>query len=58
VLSFLQISKSSMPLRFATTSWTQVLAARDAPSSESHQALEGFRQAYWHPVYAFVLWSL
>jgi len=47
-----------MPLRFATTSWTQVLAARDAPSSESHQALEGFRQAYWHPVYAFVLWSL
>jgi len=43
-----------MPFRFATTSWTQVLAARDAPPTESRQALEGFRQAYWHPVYAFV----
>jgi RNA polymerase sigma-70 factor (ECF subfamily) len=43
-----------MTYRFATTSWTQVLAARDAPSSESRQALEGLCKAYWYPLYAFV----
>lgn len=41
-------------MQWATTSWTQVLAARDAPSSESRQALEGLCQAYWYPLYAFV----
>lgn len=43
-----------MPYRFATTSWTQVLAAREAPSSESRQALEGLCRVYWYPLYAFV----
>ena len=43
-----------MPFRFATTSWTQVLAAREAPSAESRQALEGLCRAYWYPLYAFV----
>lgn len=43
-----------MAHRFATTSWTQVLAARDAPSSESRQALEALCQSYWYPLYAFV----
>ena len=43
-----------MSSRFATTSWTQVLAARDAPSSESRQALEGLCKSYWYPLYAFV----
>ena len=43
-----------MQWEFATTNWTQVLAARDAPSSESRQALEGLCRAYWYPVYAFV----
>jgi RNA polymerase sigma-70 factor (ECF subfamily) len=43
-----------MSFRFATTSWTQVLAAREAPSSESRQALEGLCNAYWYPLYAFV----
>ena len=43
-----------MSYRFATTSWTQVLAAREAPSSESRQALEGLCKAYWYPLYAFV----
>lgn len=43
-----------MSWRFATTSWTQVLAAREAPSSESRQALENLCQAYWYPLYAFV----
>jgi DNA-directed RNA polymerase specialized sigma24 family protein len=41
-------------MRWATTSWTQVLAARDAPSSESRQALEGLCQIYWYPIYVFV----
>jgi len=41
-------------MRWATTSWTQVLAARDAPSSEARQALEDLCQAYWYPLYAFV----
>ncbi|MGH9365581.1 MAG: RNA polymerase sigma factor, partial [Thermoanaerobaculia bacterium] len=35
-------------------SWTQVLAARDAPSSESRQALEVLCRSYWYPLYAFV----
>src|SRR4051812_42627519 len=39
---------------FATTSWTQVLAARQDPSSESRQALESLCAAYWYPLYAFV----
>ncbi len=43
-----------MSLRFATTSWTQVLAAREAPSSESRQALESLCKAYWYPLYVFV----
>lgn len=43
-----------MSSRFATTSWTQVLTARDAPSSESRPALEGLCKAYWYPLYAFV----
>ena len=41
-------------MRWATTSWTQVLAARDAPSSESRQALEALCKAYWYPLYAFI----
>ena len=41
-------------MRWATTSWTQVLAARDAPSAESRQALEGLCRLYWYPLYAFV----
>jgi RNA polymerase sigma-70 factor (ECF subfamily) len=43
-----------MGWRFATTSWTQVLAARESPSSESRQALEVLCEAYWYPLYAFV----
>jgi RNA polymerase sigma-70 factor (ECF subfamily) len=43
-----------MRSRFPTTSWTQVLAARDAPSSESRPALELLCQAYWYPLYAFI----
>jgi RNA polymerase sigma factor (sigma-70 family) len=41
-------------MQWATTSWTQVLAARDAPSGEAREALEGLCQAYWYPLYAYV----
>jgi len=41
-------------MRWATTSWSQVLAARGAPSGEARQALEELCQAYWYPLYAFV----
>lgn len=43
-----------MQSRFATTSWTQVLAAREAPSTESRRALEALCQTYWYPLYVFV----
>jgi RNA polymerase sigma-70 factor (ECF subfamily) len=43
-----------MQTRFATTSWTMVLAAREAPSTEARQALEGLCRVYWYPLYAFV----
>jgi RNA polymerase sigma factor (sigma-70 family) len=40
--------------RFATTSWTKVLSAREASSTEARQALEGLCRIYWYPLYAFV----
>ena len=39
---------------FATTSWSQVLAARDGSTIESRQALETLCQTYWYPLYAYV----
>ena len=39
---------------WATTSWTQVLAARDGATSESRLALETLCRTYWYPLYAFV----
>ena len=43
-----------MQSRFTTTSWTTVLAAREAPSAEARMALEDLCRAYWYPLYAFV----
>lgn len=43
-----------MQSRFATTNWTLVLAARDAPSTESRAALEALCRVYWYPIYALV----
>jgi RNA polymerase sigma-70 factor (ECF subfamily) len=43
-----------MASRFATTSWTLVLAARGSASSESRLALEALCREYWYPLYAFV----
>lgn len=41
-------------MRWVTTSWSQVLAAREAPSGEAREALEELCRAYWYPVYAFL----
>lgn len=43
-----------MSARFATTQWSQVLAARDAAGTESREALATLCEAYWYPLYAFV----
>jgi RNA polymerase sigma-70 factor (ECF subfamily) len=40
--------------RFATTSWSTVLAAREASTVESRAALEALCRTYWYPLYAFV----
>jgi RNA polymerase sigma-70 factor (ECF subfamily) len=40
--------------RFATTNWSMVLAAGEADSSRSRQALAALCEAYWYPVYAFL----
>src|SRR6266487_934278 len=41
---------------FETTHWTVVLRARQSESAESaHQALSTFCEAYWPPLYAFLL---
>lgn len=40
-------------LRFATTSWSIVLAAAQGVSRESRQALESLCETYWLPVYTY-----
>jgi RNA polymerase sigma-70 factor (ECF subfamily) len=40
--------------RFATTQWSQVLAARDPTDTESRRALASLCEAYWYPLYAYV----
>jgi RNA polymerase sigma factor (sigma-70 family) len=39
---------------FATTQWSQVLAARDGSDSEVRTALAALFEAYWYPLYAYV----
>ncbi len=43
-----------MKWEFATTSWSQVLAAQGDSTSISRQALETLCGSYWYPLYAFV----
>jgi RNA polymerase sigma factor (sigma-70 family) len=43
-----------MSARFATTQWSQVLAARDGSDTRAQKALAGLCDAYWLPLYAFV----
>jgi len=40
--------------QFVTTHWSVVLAAGDAASPDSRQALEKLCRQYWFPLYAFV----
>jgi RNA polymerase sigma-70 factor (ECF subfamily) len=40
--------------KFATTQWSQVLAARDPRGTESQKALAWLCEAYWYPLYAYV----
>lgn len=39
---------------FATTHWSVVLAAREAPDTRATTALETLCRTYWYPLYAFV----
>jgi RNA polymerase sigma-70 factor (ECF subfamily) len=41
-------------MAWATTTWTQVLAARGGATTESRQALETLCRTYWYPLYAFL----
>jgi len=41
-------------VRFDTTRWSLVLAARGDDSAEARRALESLCEAYWYPLYAFV----
>jgi RNA polymerase sigma factor (sigma-70 family) len=40
--------------RFATTRWSRVLAAGQAQTAASHDALASLCEIYWYPLYAFV----
>jgi RNA polymerase sigma-70 factor (ECF subfamily) len=48
-------SESSLPRRFQTTHWSVVLAARGGDTTEAREALAALCEAYWYPLYAFVL---
>jgi len=43
-----------MNARFATTQWSQVLAARDGTDTRAHEALTALCETYWFPLYAYV----
>jgi RNA polymerase sigma-70 factor (ECF subfamily) len=40
--------------RFATTRWSQVLAAGQTSTGESREALARLCESYWYPLYAYV----
>jgi RNA polymerase sigma factor (sigma-70 family) len=40
--------------RFATTRWSQVLAAGQAGTGDSREALSRLCESYWYPLYAYV----
>jgi RNA polymerase sigma-70 factor (ECF subfamily) len=42
------------PRRFATTRWSQVIAAGQAQTTSSREALTSLCEAYWYPLYAYV----
>ena len=40
--------------RFATTQWSQVLAARDGSDTRAQEALTGLCETYWFPLYSYI----
>jgi RNA polymerase sigma-70 factor (ECF subfamily) len=40
--------------RFATTSWSVVVAARDAVAPEAQEALASLCSSYWYPLYVYI----
>src|SRR5581483_8859320 len=48
------MSFSEPPASFATTQWSQVLAAGHRSSPAGAQALAALCERYWYPLYAFV----
>ena len=43
-----------MSRKFATTQWSQVLAAKGSGDTRARRALEELCSAYWYPLYAYV----
>ena len=43
-----------MSARFATTQWSQVLAARDGSDTRARDALASLCETYWYPLFAYV----
>ena len=39
---------------FATTSWSQVLTARDGSGTDAGKAMASLCEAYWYPLYAYI----
>jgi RNA polymerase sigma-70 factor (ECF subfamily) len=53
-MSSISHPRDSSPVRFATTHWSLVLAARDPALPQSRAALSELCSTYWYPLYAFV----
>ncbi len=49
-----QGASPAKPSRFASTRWSVVLAAGDAGSPQSRQAMAALCETYWYPLYAYV----
>lgn len=43
-----------MSARFATTHWSQVLAARDGSDTRAREALARLCETYWYPLFIFI----
>ncbi|MEJ2084550.1 MAG: ECF-type sigma factor [Acidobacteriota bacterium] len=43
-----------MSKKFATTQWSQVLAAKGSGDTQARRALEELCSAYWYPLYAYL----
>src|SRR5678816_2014664 len=46
--------RTELGLRFATTSWSDIVAARQTDSPGAAAALEKLCATYWYPVYAYL----